>query len=113
MANFLINVNLPYYFSLWNNENYIHQNDINDEAKDSEIWNYAKERQLTIVSKDCDFSTRILLNEPPPKVILVKLGNLKMKQFYRLFLPVWKDVLELNKNHELVKIFHNRLEGIN
>ncbi len=42
MPSYLIDANLPYYFSLWNNENYIHQNDLNNEAKDSQIWEYAK-----------------------------------------------------------------------
>jgi len=64
MPQFLIDVILPYYFNLWNNDNYIHQKDIDDEAKDTEIWNYAKAQSLTIITKDSDFSNRILLNEP-------------------------------------------------
>jgi predicted nuclease of predicted toxin-antitoxin system len=41
MVKYLIDVNLPYYFSLWNDEKFIHQKDNNDEAKDDEIWKYA------------------------------------------------------------------------
>jgi hypothetical protein len=37
MAKYLVDVNLPYYFSLWNSDEYIHQKDINDEASDEEI----------------------------------------------------------------------------
>jgi len=113
MPQFLIDVNLPYYFSLWNNENYIHQKDIDDEAKDTEIWKYAKAQNLTIITKDSDFSNRILLNEPPPKVIHIKLGNCKMKEFYNIITQVWEDVIELNKTHKLVNVFSNRVEGIN
>ncbi len=29
------------------------------------LWAYAKEHDLTIVSKDADFSDRVLLSEPP------------------------------------------------
>jgi predicted nuclease of predicted toxin-antitoxin system len=66
---FLIDVNLPRYFSLWSGDEYEHVVNIDDEMKDSQIWLYAKQRHLTIVSKDADFSELALLNEPPPRVI--------------------------------------------
>lgn len=44
MPDFLIDVNLPYHFSLWNNPAYIHQIDINDSWTDFQIWEYAKEK---------------------------------------------------------------------
>ena len=31
MPRYLMDVNLPYYFSLWRGEQYIHQKDIDDE----------------------------------------------------------------------------------
>lgn len=112
MPKFLIDVNLPYYFSLWNTEDYIHQMDINDEWKDWEIWNYAKETNLTIISKDSDFSSRILLKDPPPKVIHIKYGNIKMREFFDLTTRIWPKVLELNLDHKLVNVFRDRIEGI-
>jgi len=65
MAQFLIDVNLPYYFGLWNNDSYIHQRDILRTASDKAIWEYAKANNLTIISKDVDFSQRILFSHPP------------------------------------------------
>lgn len=50
MAIFLIDVNLPYYFSLWNSPDYLHQIDINDSWPDSKIWEYAQENGLTIIT---------------------------------------------------------------
>jgi len=41
MKKYLIDVNLPYYFSLWNKEDFIYQKDINDEWTDEQIWDYA------------------------------------------------------------------------
>ncbi len=61
---YLIDVNLPYLFSIWNQNDYIHQKDIDDEWSDDLIWNYAKKNRLTIISKDADFSNRILLEDP-------------------------------------------------
>ncbi len=45
------------------------------EATDTEIWEYAKENSLTIVSKDSDFQQRSFLNGQPPKVIWLRVGN--------------------------------------
>lgn len=64
---YLIDVNLPYYFSIWNKPEYIHQKDLGDDWRDEQIWSYAKENNLTIVSKDSDFSNRMMLKEPPLK----------------------------------------------
>lgn len=60
MAKYLIDVNLPRRSSLWNSDDYIHQYDIADEWTGTQIWNYAKENSLTIVTKDADFSNRII-----------------------------------------------------
>lgn len=113
MAKYLIDVNLPYYFSLWNNELYIHQIDIDDEWKDNKIWQYAKENNLTIITKDSDFSNRILFQDPPPKIIHIRFGNMKMKEFFEKTTEIWEQVLALNENYKLVNVFKERLEGIN
>ncbi len=109
---FLIDVNLPYYFSLWNKEGFIHQKDIDDEWTDSQIWDYAKDNNLTIITKDADFSNKILLHIPPPKVIHIRLGNMKMNEFFDTMTKVWEDVMELNRDYKLVQVYRDRIEGI-
>jgi predicted nuclease of predicted toxin-antitoxin system len=89
MAKYLIDVNLPYYFSLWQGPDYIHQRDINDKWPDTQVWRYAKGENLTIVSKDADFSARALLEAPPPRVIHIRFGNLKMREFHKRISEVW------------------------
>ena len=112
MVKFLIDVNLPYYFSLWNNENCIHQKDINDEWSDEQIWDYAMKENLTIITKDADFFNKMLLQQPPPKVIHIRFGNLKMNHFFELTFKVWDDVLKLNENNKLVSVYLDRIEAI-
>ncbi|EKB51084.1 DUF5615 family PIN-like protein [Cecembia lonarensis] len=112
MARFLIDVNLPYYFSLWNNSEYIHQLDIDDTWTDAQIWEYAKKKKLTIISKDADFYNKILMTNPPPKVIHIKIGNLKIRDFHELISKNWSEVLELNKDNKLVLVYSDRIEGV-
>lgn len=49
MARYLIDANLPYRFSLWHGDDYLHVWDLNDEWTDSEIWAYARDHDLRIV----------------------------------------------------------------
>jgi predicted nuclease of predicted toxin-antitoxin system len=44
-------------------------------AQDSEVWDYAKLNGFAIVSKDSDFAARSVLENNPPKIIWIRLGN--------------------------------------
>lgn len=79
---FLIDANLPQKFSFWNTPDCIHVAEINRHWSDNEIWDYARENNLVIVTKDADFSNRILYTKPPPKVIHFLTGNLKLNELY-------------------------------
>ena len=107
MGRYLIDVNLPYFFSLWHGPDYTHVKDLDDEWTDDQIWRYAKTGNLTIVSKDADFSPRALL-ESPPRVIHIRLGNLKMRDFHQRI----SAVCELSARCRIVHVFVDRIEGI-
>lgn len=112
MRKFVVDANLPFLFSLWKNERFIHVFDINDDMTDEEIWEYAKINNLTIITKDSDFSTKILLRDPPPKVIHLKIGNLKMKNLYEFLQSNWTEIETTAESHKLVNVFINRIQGI-
>ena len=112
MKKYLIDANLPYYFSLWRDDIYEHVIDLDPHMKDSEIWTYAQKNRLTIITKDADFSDRILLHKPPPRVIHIRLGNMKMKTFYKIMCEIWDDVLTMSSTHKLVNVYVDRIEGI-
>ncbi|MFT5917783.1 MAG: putative nuclease of putative toxin-antitoxin system [Bacteroidia bacterium] len=109
---YIIDVNLPYYFNLWNTEEYTHQLDVDSKATDQSIWEYATANNLTIVTKDSDFSNRILITSPPPRVIHIKFGNMKMKDFHSLMNSIWNKVIEASKLNKLVNVYHDQIEGI-
>ena len=85
MPDFLVDENLPLLNPLWTGDDYIHQKDIPGCESDKEIWEYAKLHQLTIISKDSDFSNRIQFHEPPPKVIHIRLATCVAKKWEESF----------------------------
>jgi len=48
---------------------------LNSPAKDTEIWNYAKQNKLIIVTNDADFVDFVNVKGFPPKVILLRAEN--------------------------------------
>ncbi|HKK10948.1 MAG TPA: DUF5615 family PIN-like protein [Bacteroidales bacterium] len=112
MIKYLVDENLPYYFSLWNKPEFIHVYDLNQVKTDEYIWNYAKEKNLTIITKDTDFSNRILFHDPPPRVIHFKTGNMKIKQFHVFIQNNWPEISSTSVYHKLTNVYNDRIEGI-
>lgn len=112
MKRYLVDANLPYYVSLWNTPEYIHVFDLNDAWTDEQIWDYARQNNLTIISKDSDFSHRIIASEPPPRVIHIRLGNLRIKELRQRLAPAWEAACTLSNTYKLVNIFADHIEGI-
>jgi len=79
---------------------------------DSQIWEFARKHDLVIVSKDADFSDRIITNSPPPRVVHLRFGNLRKDEFHALLARVWPQIETLLKSHKLVNVYSDRLEGI-
>lgn len=53
-------------------------------SSDRDIWRYARDHDLVIVSKDEYFQRFSVLYGPPPKVIWVRLGNCSTADIIRL-----------------------------
>lgn len=57
---------------------------------DAAVWEFAAERDFTIVSKDLDFHDRSILRAGPPKVIWLRTGNCstdRVEEIVRFYLP--------------------------
>lgn len=109
MARFLIDVNLPYRFSLWRGDEYVHVFDLDDRWPDARIWQYATEHGLTIITKDTDFSDWIMVVEPPPRVVHLRLGNMKINAFYQFAQRVWPQVEALSRTNKLVTVYADHI----
>ncbi len=53
---------------------HVREVDLRD-ADDSILWEYAKQHEFAIVSKDADFQQRSLLYGSPPKFVWLRVGN--------------------------------------
>lgn len=109
---FLIDANLPYRFDLWRGTAFTHIFDLDDTWTDSRIWNHAREKDFVIVSKDADFSDRIILAQPPPRVIHIRVGNMKIRGFHGFIARVWPQTSLLIESHKLVIVHQNSIECI-
>ena len=55
-----------------------------EKADDRDIWEYARQRDFTLVSKDSDYHERSALLGHPPKVIWLRCGNRPTEYVERL-----------------------------
>ncbi|MGN6541551.1 MAG: DUF5615 family PIN-like protein [Ginsengibacter sp.] len=81
MIKYLIDENLPLFFPVKKSEEFIHVSQLAFVDLDSDIWEYALKNRLVIITKDSDFYYRCLSSKEYPKVIWIRTGNLKRKQF--------------------------------
>jgi predicted nuclease of predicted toxin-antitoxin system len=44
-------------------------------ATDGEVWQYARDHEFVLVSKDSDFNDLAFIHGSPPKVIWLRVGN--------------------------------------
>lgn len=74
---------------------------LNIPAKDNEIWEYAKENNLIVVTYDEDFTDLVNMFGSPPKVIWLRFGNATIN-----------DIIEKIELHiEDVRKFSNDIES--
>jgi predicted nuclease of predicted toxin-antitoxin system len=46
-----------------------------ERGSDSDIWQYARALQYTVVTKDSDFNDLSMQVGPPPKIVWLRIGN--------------------------------------
>lgn len=109
---FLVDVNLPKFFAFFNSPEFVHIIDINPKMSDTDVWNYAKENNLVILTKDSDFYYKSISEEKSVKVIFFKLGNQKLSELHSYFTNNWTLLNKLIEKHWLILAFKNEIEII-
>ena len=112
MKGFLFDENLPRQVQFSPSLPVVPAAQIGASPTDTMVWEFARQRELVIVSKDADFSERIITRQPPPWVVHLRFGNLRRREFHALLARVWPQVEALLKSHKLVNVYADRVEGI-
>jgi predicted nuclease of predicted toxin-antitoxin system len=89
-----------------------HATDIGTQPSDSQLWNIARERDWIILTRDTDFFDRIMLQGPPPKVIWVRLGNIRKADLQEMLIRLWPEICRLLIDADLVEIHPTALEAV-
>ena len=90
----------------------IHVSDWADGLKDRVLWERATEGSLVIVTQDADFTERMLAQEPPPWVVHVRTGNMRVQDFRVLLEGVWPRIWAMLDTHKLIVMYRDRLEAV-
>lgn len=109
---FLVDVNLPKHFSFFNSSEFIHLTDINPKMSDANVWGYAKENNLIILTKDSDFYFKSITEEKSVKVVYFKLGNQKLSELHSYFSNNWDLIKAQIEQSWLILASHNEIEII-
>ena len=56
-----------------------------DRAGDDQVWEYARQNEFTVVTKDEDFNNLNVMRGSPPKIIWLQMGNCTTTQVEAVF----------------------------
>ena len=79
---------------------------------DTALWHHARENELVIVTKDADFSHRMMVYEPPPWVVHLRFGNMARKRHHEFLRAQRPNIEELLKTSKLVNVYEHAIEAI-
>ena len=110
MRGLLLDENLPLPTALPTVLPVTHSRQLGSQPSDTEIWNHARDNDLVIVTKDADFVQRINLQGPPPRVVHLRVGNLRRSEFITWLYKQWPGIEKASATHKLVNVYSDRLE---
>ena len=72
--------------------------DLPKPAKDTEIWNYASENGYIIITQDSDFINLFETRGYPPKIVLLRKGNISRKEAGEILIQAKSSIEDLETN---------------
>ena len=112
MTGLLLDENLPHRLTFDPGLPVVHATSLGPSPTDTDLWHHARQHRLVIVSKDADFSDRIMLHDAPPWVVHLRLGNLRAAPFAALLQRLWPRVRPLLPRHKLISLYSDRIEAV-
>ncbi|MCH7226430.1 DUF5615 family PIN-like protein [Haloferula sp. A504] len=111
MNHLLIDENLPFSLAKHLPVPCSHATDLGRQPTDGEIWEHAREKNQVVLTRDADFFDRIILEGPPPKVIWVRLGNIRRKELESLLLRRWPQLSAMLADADLLEVHPESIES--
>jgi predicted nuclease of predicted toxin-antitoxin system len=112
LARFLIDANLPNRFVLWRGPDFELVANHDDAWTDTMVWEFARANCLTIVTKDADFTDRIMSSDPPPRVIHLRVGNMRLAELREFLIRIWPQLDQLSDTHKLLIVHRDHVECV-
>lgn len=112
MKGFLLDENIPVNLRFEASLPFIAVAELGSSPTDSKIWDHATRKELVIVTKDADFSGRMILHSPPPWVVHLKFGNLNRFAYHEFMAKVWPEIESLLEGHKLINVHLDRVEAV-
>jgi predicted nuclease of predicted toxin-antitoxin system len=109
---YLLDENLPSRLRFRPKLSVVHARELGDAPSDAELWEYAGANDLVIVTKDADFSDRVMASKPPPRVVHFRIGNIKRHAFHDFLARVWPRLEELLESSKLINVYLDHIEAI-
>jgi predicted nuclease of predicted toxin-antitoxin system len=112
LTGYLLDENLPRRLTFTPSLPVTHATDLAASPTDTLLWEHARQHRLAIVSKDTDFSDRIMLSAPPPWVVRLAFGNLRLHDYHAVLARAWPQIQALLPAHKLLIVHANWIEGV-
>lgn len=112
MPRYLIDVNVPCVSTIWPPEIAVYAIGLGPKWPDTLLWLYALDHELTIVTKDADFSNRLMTAQRAPRIIHLKIGNMRLAEFCAFIEPMWPRIAALSARCRLVQVYRDRIETL-
>lgn len=78
-----------------------------DRSLDREVWNYARQHDYLIVTKDVDFSEFSILQGFPPKIIWIRRGNCSTQEIETILRDNFNSIKAMHEdtNTGIIELF--------
>ncbi|MCU0389377.1 MAG: DUF5615 family PIN-like protein [Chitinophagaceae bacterium] len=110
---FLVDANIPIGIPELSDNQFLYVYNWNENASDSEIWNYALENDLIIITRDSDFYYRYITSKHFPKVIFLQLQQLSKQGIKDFFSKNWIEISLLIEKADMLIVDLERIQLIN
>ncbi len=112
MSRYLIDENLPVTLAPILGGDCLAASALGARPTDAELWQHARADDRVLLTKDADFFERILLEGPPPKIVWLRVGNLRRIELENHIRRVWPAIVALLATCDVIQVHRDQLEGL-